>query len=314
MGSETDPGKEFRARHVADARAHLPAILADRTMPTRRVVQYANRLLQSYMWLDKDYEAHYKDVRAAVVAARGEQDPSLPVLDAWLHVRLANIARGQKWASQTSDAQFAEHARQMRLADERAAAALAKGADPVDVTQLASAIAWGRGERAALEEWFTIGTLLEPGDYQWYEDKGNWLQARWFGSDDELLAFGREMHALRRYEGRASMVLLDAHHRVASGPPKKAGYHARPEVCADYVAVYDGLLARYPEAWGDRNRYLQRLVECREWDGAARQLAALGPAHVTSGMLRGQAAYDATTALIQRRGLPTSAVGASKGP
>ncbi len=40
VGSETDPGKAFRATHVANARAHLPAIVADRTMPTRRVVQY----------------------------------------------------------------------------------------------------------------------------------------------------------------------------------------------------------------------------------------------------------------------------------
>ncbi len=266
------------------------------------------------MWLDKDDEAHSKDVRATIVAARGEQDPSLPLLDAWLHVRLANIARGRKWASQTSDEQFAQHARELHVADERAASALAKGTDPVDITQLASAIAWGRGERATLEEWFTIGTLLEPGDYSWYDDKVNWLQGRWFGSDEELLAFGRQMLAQNRYEARVSMVLLDAHHRVAIGPPKKAGYHARPDVCGDYVTIYDGLLSRYPEAWGDRNRYLWRLVECQDWPGASRQLAALGPSHVTSGALRGRAAYDATSMLIQHRGAPPAAAGASKGP
>jgi hypothetical protein len=311
--SEPDPGKELRTRHVGRARAHLPGIVADRTMPTRRVVQYANRLLQAYMWLDKDYEAHYKDVRATIIAARGAHDPSLPLLEAWFHVRLANGARGTKWASETSPEQFAEHAREMDVADELAARALANGADPVDLALIASAVAWGRGERAALEEWFALGTLLEPGDYTWYDDKVNWLQARWYGSDDELLAFGREMLARNHFEARVSMVLVEAHHRVQTGPPKKAGYHARPDVCSDYVAVYDGLLARYPEAWGDRNRYLQRLVECRDWDGASRQLAALGPTHVKSGVLRGQAAYDATTKLIQHRGAPPAGA-ASKGP
>ena len=228
-------------------------------------------------------------------------------------MRLANAARGSKWASETSNEQFAEHAREMRVADELAARALANGADPVDLTQVASAIAWGRGERSALEEWFTIGTRLEPGDYTWYNDKVTWLQGRWFGSDGELLAFGRQLLAQGHWR-RVSMVLLDAHHRVQIGPPKKVGYHARPDVCADYVAVYDGLLARYPEAWGDRNRYLQRLVECQDWEGASRQLASLGPSHVKSGLLRGQAAYNATSMVIQYRGAPPTAAGASKGP
>jgi hypothetical protein len=310
--AEPDPGKEIRTTHVARARAHLPAIVADRTMPTRRVVQYANRLLQAYMWLDKEYEAHYEEVRATIVAARGQQDPSLPLLEAWFHVRLANAARGTKWASETSPEQFAEHAREMQVADELAARAFANGTDPVDLALIASAVAWGRGDRAALEEWFTIGTLLEPGDYTWYDDKVNWLQARWHGSDDELLDFGRQMLAKGRFEARVSMVLLDAHHRVQTGPPKKAGYHARPDVCSDYRAVYDGLLARYPEAWGDRNRYLQRLVECQDWEGASRQLAALGPSHVRSGVLRGQAAYDATSTLIQQRGAPPAAAVVSR--
>ena len=283
LSSENDPGKAFRATHVARARAHLPEIVADRTMPTRRVIQYANRLLQAYMWLDEEYEAHYQDVRAAIVAARGEQDPSLPLLEAWFHVRLANAARGSKWAGETSRAQFEAHAREMRIADDLAARTLTS-ADPADSAQLMSAVAWGLGERAALEEWFTIGTRLEPGNYTWYiDDKVSWLQERWFGSDEELLAFGRQMLAQGHWEARVSMVLLDAHHRVQIGPPKKVGYHARPDVCRDYAAVYDGLLARYPEAWGDRNRYLQRLVECQDWEGASRQLAALGPSHVRSG-------------------------------
>jgi hypothetical protein len=311
---EPDPGKPFRATHVARARAHLPAIVADRTMPTRRVVQYANRLLQAYMWLDKDYEAHYKDVRAIIVAARGQQDASLPILEAWLHVRLGNAARGTKWASETSPEQFAEQAREMDVADGLAARALASGADPVELAPIASAVAWGRGDREALEAWFTVGTALEPGDYTWYDDKVKWLQARWFGSDDELLAFGREMLAREHFEARVSMVLLDAHHRVQTGPPKKDGYHARPDVCSDYVAIYDGLLARYPEAWGDRNRYLQRLIECQSWDGASRQLAALGPSQVRSGALRGQAAYDATSTLIQRRGASPVAASAPTDP
>lgn len=299
--SETDPGKELRAGHVARARAHLPAIVGDRTMPTRRVVQYANRLLQAYMWFDQQYTAHYDDVRATIVAARGEQDPSLPLLEAWFHVRLGNGARGQKWASQTSPEQFATLARELRVADELTMRAAAAGADPVDITQLAAAVAWGRSDRAALEDWFEVGTSLEPGDYAWYDDKVNWLQGRWVGSDEELLDFGRTLLAKRQYEGRVSMVLLDAHHRVQLGPPKKTGYHARADVCADYVSIYDGLLERYPEAWSDRNRYLLRLVECQDWAGASRQLAALGPAHVTSGRLRGQEAYAAASALIERR-------------
>jgi hypothetical protein len=298
---EPDPGKEFRAAQVARARAHLPEIAADRTMPTRRVIQYANRLLQAYMWLDEHYEAHYQDVRAVIVEARGAQDPSLPPLEAWFHVRLANAARGSKWANQTSREQLEAHGREMRVADDLTARLIANGADPVDVAELASAIAWGLGERAALEEWFTIGTRLEPGNYTWYDDKVTWLQERWFGSDEELLAFGRQMLAQARYEARVSMVLLDAHHRVQLGPPKKAGYFARPEVCRDYVAVYDGLLSRYPDAWYDRNRYLRRLIECQDWDGASRQLAALGPSRVTAGQLRGKAAYDATSKVIRTR-------------
>ena len=48
---------------------------------------------------------------------------------------------------------------------------------------MAAAIAWGRNDRDALDAWFDVGTSLEPGDYTWYDEKVNWLQARWFGSD-----------------------------------------------------------------------------------------------------------------------------------
>ena len=88
--------------------------------------------------------------------------------------------------------------------------------------------------RAAMlwRTWFERGPDLDPDDRRPYRAKLTWLEPKWYGSADEVLAFGRECAATGRWPGLVPMGLVNAHWELArsaaSGMPARlAGLTSR---------------------------------------------------------------------------------------
>jgi hypothetical protein len=156
-------------------------------------------------------------------------------------------------------------------------------------------------DRAELDEWFQIGTRLDPGNLVWYSAKLDWLRPGWYGSNDDVLEFGRSLRLTAPWGIRAPMIFLDALDVVAGPQPEAARFWRQGSVCDDVQSLYEDFLGRYPDASADRTRYAMRLADCGRWKDADRQFKLLGPDRARVGVFGGQAKYDAQRRLAAER-------------
>jgi hypothetical protein len=137
-----------------------------------------------------------------------------------------------------------------------------------------------------MERWYRRAIEADPTMDATLEAKLEYLEPKWHGSEQEMLAFGRELLKDGNWESRQPLKLVDVHlqlvmtERVGVGGnyyDRCAAYFKRhPEAWADVKAVYDGYLERVPDSRYHRTRYAVIAAWCGEWLEADRQFQALG--------------------------------------
>jgi hypothetical protein len=275
-------GKAF----VAQGMALLPEVFADADIPTEFVALLFEAIGLASIELEGDRRtllaaaARVADqgrvAKAAVMAATGEQFTSY----AW-------DARGGGYASTVSDAQFAEFGRRVGVA--RAALERAWALDPKDPFVAKSMIVVCMAQSAPREEmeaWYGRATALDPYDPDVVSRKLTYLEPKWLGTVEELVAFGRELLKEGLWETGRPLAAVEAHLRAAVnlGTPERsthvpdyaAYFKAHPEAWADVKAASEGYLSRFPDSLYHRTRYACIAAWCEEWDEANRQFARLG--------------------------------------
>jgi hypothetical protein len=99
-------------------------------------------------------------------------------------------------------------------------------------------------------------------------DKMEYLQARWYGSNKEVIAFGRECTANTNWVGQVRLVLVEAHTSVSQGitdNAKRADYWKQKEVWADIQMAYEQFFKLYPDQAAHRPYYVRYAWWCGQW-------------------------------------------------
>ena len=148
----------------------------------------------------------------------------------------------------------------------------------------------GKG-RTHLEEWFRRAMKADPGNYSACSSKLYYLEPKWYGSEEEMLAFGGECLATENWNARLPFVLINAQFAgplpadqegkidLKSGKyseQSKVEYYQRPGVWEDVKAVYEPYLKQFPKAVNDRSMFAKLACWCGRWDEARRQFLILG--------------------------------------
>jgi hypothetical protein len=140
----------------------------------------------------------------------------------------------------------------------------------------------GRG-RERMETWFARALKQDGDDYFACRAKLEYLEPRWYGSEAEMLAFGRACRDTKNWEGRLPFILVEAHRRLARislsrVPPDRIaeGYYARPYVWNDIRSVYEPFLALHPESRYDKSCYARLAALCCQYALADRLFEELG--------------------------------------
>jgi hypothetical protein len=129
--------------------------------------------------------------------------------------------------------------------------------------------------RPEMEKWFERAMIAGPNNLYACNLKLNYLLPRWYGSHEEMLAFGREC-LKKGFKSRIPLTLIAAHQQIAEEEGQGDGYFASPEVWADVKAVYEGLIAANPSNMNDRGAYLQFAVLAGQWATAREQQERIG--------------------------------------
>lgn len=153
----------------------------------------------------------------------------------------------------------------------------------------------GQGQgRERMELWFQRGMALNPTNAAPCRSKMYYLEPKWHGSVEAMLAFGRECVASEKWGGQVPLMLASAHETLAGylRPLERAAYWRRPEVWPDVKAAYERYFKLNPDAairW--RHNYARYAYWCEQWEELNKQLGLLSP--VDYSFFGGREAYNA---------------------
>jgi hypothetical protein len=113
------------------------------------------------------------------------------------------------------------------------------------------------GDRATMERWFDRAMKGNGDNYNACQTKLDWLDPKWHGTDEEMLAFGRACRATGNWWAGITLLFADAHWRHASrlDPVGRAQYLGQPDVWFEIQAVFGEYLAHRPRRDEVRSKY-----------------------------------------------------------
>lgn len=272
--------------------ALLPSILADDVLPPRAIADLAGGFAYAYSVRYGNKLAGFKRFDEISSGLYPESSPVPYLVRANFYQGFAWESRGNNWAFIVSDDNWELY----REGIEEAAEALLKAweldnSDPEVAVRLQRIYAQRCSPEA--EVWHQKALALDPANFRTRAAKLNFLQRRWCGSEEELVAFGHECFASGLWERRVPFLLVAAHCYAALWPdsPDRRVYLSRPDVWADIRMVYDTWFERTPDAAWDRSELARLAYDAGFYAEAYEQLQILGD-RVSKRSFGGPAAFD----------------------
>jgi len=257
----------------------LNATLADKTMPAQEAYEVADLILSLMGGGTNFYEQTYHCVEKPLFENWPEADTTW-LLKGSAYIHMAWDARGNGYADTVSDEAG-------KLFDERLATAEdalehAWKLNPKDLKiplQMMSVMLGQGGGRDRMELWFNRAMELDPNNYTACHDKLYYLEPKWYGSDEDQLAFGRECVQSKKWGGQVPLILVDAHVWINARLDKseQAAYWKRTDVWADIQSAYDRFFELNPDAIGYYHNYAWYACHAEQWDKLNALIPKLGP-------------------------------------
>ncbi len=205
-------------------------------------------ILRGYRWLGMDGPAAYQKIDDALAKV-----PEVEVLrlqfraNFWLHSGWE--ARTKAFAPNVPADGFRKLEECLFIAkdaSEEAWRIRPEGArTPENLLEIDKAIG---GDRATMELWFERAMNADGNHRAACWSKLDWLDPKWHGSVEEMLAFGRACRDTKNSRTGITLLAADAHWRVACMPGQSQfKYLSLPEVWADIKSVYDEYLKYHPD-------------------------------------------------------------------
>jgi hypothetical protein len=205
------------------------------------------------------------------------------LLEAYTCVQLACRARGPDTAIEVTDDGWADFDANLARAEETLSEAAELDPDCIDVTRLMLCVETGLGrDQARLESWFQRAMRLNGDDYFACLAMMEYLSPHWYGSEAEMLSFGRKCLKTENWDGRLPFILSEVHRILEADSLNKAGrahglgYFSRPYVWNDMRAIYEPFLASHPNARVEKSTYARYAALAGEYEVADRLFKELG--------------------------------------
>jgi hypothetical protein len=175
--------------------------------------------------------------------------------------------------------------------------------DPAAATRMLQVVLGQKKGKEVMEMWFKRAIAANPihtaergnGPWDAYLGKLEFLQPKWYGSEKECLAFGRECVATRNYRDRITWVLIEELQNLAEASGDAKAFWRSPAVWADVRSVLLPMVKADPANVTFRNRYARWAHYCGQWKIADEQFKLLGN-RVDLSVWGNQEAYDAARA------------------
>jgi hypothetical protein len=127
----------------------------------------------------------------------------------------------------------------------------------------------GQGnDRQEMELWFHRAMDLNTNCYEACRNKMNFLDPKWYGSDEDQLAFGRECASSTKWGGHVPLMLVLAHNDIDFRLPgaARADYWKQSEVWSDMKTAYDRFFELNPGETYLYSDYALHAYQAEQWE------------------------------------------------
>jgi hypothetical protein len=283
-------------QHRHAAISDMVQVVQDKSLPDSAAESAATQLFDMLQYNEGETTNAYGQIEGALAHQSGS--PAMAdYIKATFYLRYAWLARGHGTADQVTPEGWRLFAERLKLA--RKALEHAWSRDPQDPqipTLMISIVLGEQSGRPEMEKWFVRAMKADPNNYAACRAKLHFLLPQWYGSRDDMLAFGRECVASTNWGGKVPLILLDAHvdfHETLTGEERR-DYWLTPDVWPDIQSAYqkfaqlnpDETRFHYPCAWyafqcGQTNAFVQQINLIRQNDG-----------QINYGYFGGKASFD----------------------
>ncbi|HEX3624036.1 MAG TPA: hypothetical protein VH280_01285 [Verrucomicrobiae bacterium] len=281
-------------RHRRAAVSDLVQAVRDKTLPEADADAAARQLFDMLQYNEGETTNAYKQIDAALASQSGAMRD---FIKASFYLRYAWQARGHGTAEQVTPEAWRLFAERLKVAHKALEHAWSHDPqDPQIPTLMISVVLGEQSGRPEMEKWFSRAMEADPDNYAACSAKLHYLLPEWYGSPDDMLAFGRECVASTNWGGQVPLTLVDAHRAIRgtlSGEDRR-GYWLSPDVWPDIQSAYEKYALvnpnktrfRYPYAWyayacDQTNAFVQQIKLIRQNDD-----------QIDYGYFGGKAAFD----------------------
>jgi len=249
---------------------------ADPEVPERHLQDMAELQTGTWMQLTRDRLVGFTKVYDALAKARPESTLPL-VLKGEVYTQYAWDARGSGWANTVTEAGWKKMAERLGEAEKALTEAWTKNPTDPRAPTLMIGVELGQSKgRAVMETWYKRAMEADPDNQEACEKKMYYLEPKWHGNAEAMLAFGRELLAAGNWEGRLPFQLVQAHMTLAAYGENAEAYYRDDRVWKDIQEVYTKALKHNPSSTWDRTYYARMACYCGRWSEAKAQFDTLG--------------------------------------
>jgi hypothetical protein len=282
--------------------ASVSATLADKTMPAQDAYEVAK--LTSYLTSG-----------SAEIHKRAYQVIETPLFENWpdayttwffkgdYYIWLAWQARGNGYANEVTAEGWTGFSNNLTIAQDAFEHAWKLDPKQSDIADQMITVVLGQGgDRDRMELWFNRAMEANTNDYAACKQKLYYLEPKWYGSDSEQLAFGRECLQSTNWGGRVPLTLVDAHDAIDGryDGEERMNYWKRPEVWSDVQAAYDRFFELNPDDIAWYHNYALYAYRAEQWDKLNELIPKLG--RVNYSYFGGKEKFDKMVQLAKEHG------------
>lgn len=299
--------RSFRNHAVVD----LSRAVQDKALPEVEAFQASDTLFQLLSPDVYEMTNAYAHIESAL-ASRGIKSATPDFVRAVFYDAYAWVARGHGTADQVTPEGWQLFRKRLTLAEQALNDAWSRDPhDPEIPTEMISIILGEQKGRTEMEKWFNRAMKLDPNDYAACRAKLHYLLPQWYGSRDDMLAFGRECVANTNWGGSVPLILVDAHSEFDRTLPAadRQSYWALPDVWPDIQAAYERYAQLNPDRTRFRYPYAWYAFSCGQMDAFKKQIALIrqNVGEVNYSYFGGKAAFEKAMAVAEGKKVPTNA-------
>jgi hypothetical protein len=249
------------------------ATLVQKPLPNQLLYDVGNNALND-LENDPDTAAKLHDEIKQVFAAIAPQSPVVQELEGRYLINEAWQARSSDTADKVSTSQWQQFGDLLAQADTVLEAAYAAHPEEAEISTLMLTVELGQGQgRDRMERWFSRAIQADPLDGEAYSAKFWYLQPRWYGSESDVVAFGRQcLDAPQPLPASLTAFFVG----VSDINDEEPDVYTHPEVWVPIDRGYRLFLTQFPQSTRFRTAYARHAAQANRWDIAKEQFALLG--------------------------------------